>query len=437
MKGRLLVRGGRVLDAASGLDAIADVLVEDGLIREVGVGLAARVPQDGLRVLDASGMWVLPGLVDIHVHLREPGREEDETIETGTRAAAMGGVTTVLSMPNTLPPVDTAQRVAWVQQRAKDTAYVRVRVAGAVTMGQAGETLAGLDGMATQGAPAFTDDGRPVATAQLFRGCMEHARVADVRVIEHCEEMSLTNGGCMNEGPAAVTRDLKGIPNASESALAARDLEVLRLTGGKLHLAHISTRETMALLQRAKEDGLDVTGEVCPHHFTLADEDIPNRDPNFKMNPPLRSRADVEALRVAIGQGLVDVIATDHAPHAREKKQKPFAEAPFGIIGLETLIPLSLDLVRAGLVTPLRWAELVTSGPARVLGLKDAGTLRVGQPADITVVDPATPRTLEVFASKSQNSPFAGRPLQGGAVATLVGGTVVMQRGAVLARPWL
>jgi dihydroorotase len=437
MTARFLIEGGRVLDASQSLDAVTDVLIANGRVAEIGPALRARVPSEGLRVIDARGLWVLPGLVDIHVHLREPGREDDETLATGTLAAAMGGVTTVLSMPNTLPPVDTGEKVRWIHERAKATAHVRVQVAGAVSVAQAGEALAPLTDMNDQGAVAFTDDGRPVATAQLMRQCLETAQALGTRIIEHCEDLSLTNGGCMNEGPAAVSRGLKGIPNTSESVLASRDIEILRRTKGKIHLAHISTAETILLLKRAKEDGLDVTGEVCPHHFTLADEDIPDQDANWKMNPPLRSRDDVEALREAIADGIVDVIATDHAPHSPDKKQKPFAQAPFGIIGLETLVPLSLALVRAGLLTPLRWAHLVTHGPAVTLGLKTAGSLRVGMPADVTVVDPALERRPATFASKSHNSPFMGRNLQGHAVMTMVGGGIVMEQGVLVGRPVL
>ncbi|MBI5494010.1 MAG: dihydroorotase [Deltaproteobacteria bacterium] len=435
MTRRLLIEGGRVLDPAHGLDAICDVLIEDGVVRQVAPALRPHLPESGIEVIRAHGRWVLPGIVDMHVHLREPGREEDETIESGTRAAALGGVTTVLCMPNTLPPVDNPDKVGWVAKRAKETAWVRVQVAGAVTVNQAGEELAPLGGMADAGAIAFTDDGKPVSTAGFALQCLERSHVHGTRLIEHCEDPSLSNGGCMNAGPVATAKGLKGIPNSSESALAARDIEVLRRTRGKLHLAHISTAETLGLLRRAKEDGLDVTGEVCPHHFTLADEDIPELDTRYKMNPPLRSRADVEALQRAIAGGLVDVIATDHAPHAAEKKAKPFAEAPFGIIGLETLVPLSLSLVRAGLLTPLRWAHLLTAGPAAVLGLRGAGTLAPGSVADLVVVAPDLEHRMDLFRSKSDNSPFRGKLLQGFATTTVIGGRVVMQDGELVQRP--
>lgn len=430
---RLLLVGGRVLDPANGVDGTRDVLVEDGVIREVAPGLGLRV-QDapGLRRVDAAGLWVVPGLVDMHVHLREPGREEDETIRSGTAAAALGGVTTVLSMPNTVPPLDTPERVAWVRGRGRTHGHVRVVVAGAVTTGQAGQQLAPLSGMVAQGAVAFTDDGKPVATGGLLRQCLRCSRDLGTVVIEHCEDPSLSDGGCMNEGPVATQKGIRGYPNVAESALAARDLEILRREGGRLHLAHISTRETVELLRRAKEDGLDVTGEVCPHHFTLSDRDIPGTDANWKMNPPLRSPVDVEALQQAFASGIIDVIATDHAPHAAAKKARGFVDAPFGIIGLETLVPLSLELVRKGLISPLTWARVCSTNPARLLGLRDAGSLTVGHPADLTLVDPLLQRTAGPFASLSQNSPFAGRPLTGHAVMTVVGGRVVMERGALV-----
>lgn len=430
---RTLLHGGHVLDPATGVNAFADVLVDQGRVATVAPGLAHSIPDaPDLERIAAHGCWVVPGLVDMHVHLREPGREEDETITTGTASAALGGVTTVLSMPNTLPPLDTPERVAWVMKRARDVAHVRVVVAGAVTVGQSGNQLAPLQGMAKQGAVAFTDDGRAVATAGLFQGCLRCARDVDALVIEHCEDPSLSAGGCMNAGPVAQQKGLGGIPNLAESALAARDLEVLKREGGRLHLAHISTRETVELLRRAKDDGLAVTGEVCPHHFTLSDRDIPGADPNWKMNPPLRSQEDVRALQDAFAQGIMDVIATDHAPHSAEKKSRPFADAPFGIIGLETLVPLSLELVRQGLVSPMTWVALCSLNPARLLGL-ESGTLRPGVPADITVINPAAQRVAGPFASRSQNSPFAGRTLQGHAVLTMVGGRVVMRDGQLTA----
>lgn len=427
----LLIEGGRVLDPSADLDATVDVYIDGGMVQELGPGLGAKVPPQTRRI-DASGCWVVPGLVDMHVHLREPGREEDESIESGTRAAALGGVTTVLAMPNTVPALDTPQRVAWVVERAQQLAHVNVVVAGAVTVGQQGDELAPLSDMAKAGARAFTDDGRPVATAGLIRRCLERSRELDALVIEHCEDPSLSDGGCMNEGAPARQKGLKGIPNASESVLAARDLEVLKLAGGRLHLAHISTRETVELLRRAKDAGLSVTGEVCPHHFSLCDQDIPDADPNFKMNPPLRSQEDMRALQQAFAQGIMDVIATDHAPHAPEKKARGFVDAPFGIIGLETLIPLSLELVRLGLVSPLKWSALCSHNPARLLGLDRAGSLRKGFPADVTVVDPNLVRTPTQWASKSRNSPFTGRTLTGHAVCTVVGGQIVMQGEALV-----
>jgi dihydroorotase len=429
---RILIAGGRVLDPSQEWDQVGDVLVDNGRVVDMAPHLGARLPLAGLQVVNASGLWVLPGLIDMHVHLREPGREEDETLESGTRAAALGGVTTVLSMPNTVPPVDTPERVAWLVERARSTAKVRVEVAGAVTTGQLGEDLAPLEGMVNHGARAFTDDGKAVATGPLVRRALEQSKVLGVPLIEHCEDPTLSNGGCMNEGARSRALGLRGIPDASETVVALRDIELLRLTGGSLHIAHISCQATVELLRRAKEDGLLVTGEICPHHFTLCDADVPSADSNYKMNPPLRSSENVEAMRQALAKGVVEVIATDHAPHAAEKKARPFSEAPFGIIGLETLIPLSMELVRAGLISPLTWTSVLTTGPARILGLRDRASLKPGMPADITVVDPHLQRKMGRFGSKSQNSPFKDRILTGHAVMTMVNGHVVMEHGRLL-----
>lgn len=423
---RLLIEGGRVLDPARKLDAVRDVLIEEGKVKDVSPSLRKKLPDAGLEVISAKGLWVLPGLVDMHVHLREPGRSEDETIATGTAAAAAGGVTTVLAMPNTDPPVDSPERVRWVLDRAKETAVVNVLAAGAVSKGQRGEELAPLGSMADAGAVAFTDDGRPVATAQLMRRALEYARAFSLPVIDHCEEPGLSLGGCMHEGAASFRLGLRGIPSASETVTAMRDIELARLTGGKLHVAHVSCKETVEAIRRAKEDGLNVTGEACPHHFTLSDADIPAYDPNFKMNPPLRRKEDAQALIEGLADGTLDAISTDHAPHAAEKKALPFQDAPFGVIGLETLVPLSLALVRSGKLKPLRWAELVSSAPARLLGLKCKGTLKPGMDGDVTVVDPKAERVLAPpFKSKSANTPFIGWKLVGQAAATIVAGRIV------------
>ncbi len=422
---RLLIEGGRVLDAAQKVNEIRDLLIEDGKVRECAPGLKGKISKDGLKVISAKGRWVLPGIIDAHVHLREPGRGKDETIASGTAAAAKGGVTAVLAMPNTDPPVDSPERVRWVLDAARKDAAVRVLASGAVSKGQKGEELAPLGGMVEAGAVAFTDDGRAVATAQLMRRALEYAKAFGVPVIDHCEEPSLSAGGCMNEGEVSFRRGLNGIPRAAEAVIALRDIELARLAGGKLHLAHVSCRETVEALRRAKKDGLAVTGEACPHHFTLIDADVPEYDPNFKMNPPLRTAGDRDALREGLADGTLDAIATDHAPHAPDRKALSFQEAPFGVIGLETLIPLSLDLVHAGVLSPLRWAELLTAGPARILGLRASGSLRPGFDADVTIVDPEAQWTAEAFASKSKNSPFIGKRLKGRAAATIVGGKIV------------
>ena len=432
MSERILIEGGRVLDPGRKLDKVCDLYIEEGKVRECAAGLRKKLPQDGLRVIAAKGLWVIPGILDIHVHLREPGREKDETIKSGTRAAAMGGVTAVLSMPNTDPPVDTAERVRWVKAKSEKDASVRVLVAGAVSKQQKGAELAPLGGMAEAGAAAFSDDGRPVATAQLMRRALEYAKAFGVPVIDHCEELSLAEGGTMNEGEVSFRLGLNGIPRAAETITALRDIELARLTGGRVHLAHVSCRETVEAVRLAKKAGIAVTAEACPHHFALTDADIPDYDPNFKMNPPLRTKSDIEALREGFADGTLDAIATDHAPHAPEKKALPFQEAPFGVIGLETLVPLSLDLVRRKVISPLRWAYLLSSGPASVLGLKDRGSLKPGAEADVTVVAPDKDFAYEKSESRSRNSPFLGRRLRGKAEATVVGGRIVMEGGRLV-----
>ena len=426
---KILLEGGRVLDPAQKLDGPADVLIEDGKIAAAGAPSSLKARAKGARSVSAKGLWVLPGLIDMHVHLREPGRGKDETIRTGTRAAARGGVTSVLAMPNTEPPVDTPARVRWVREKAAEDAAVRVHVCGAVSKGQRGEELAPLGGMVEEGALAFSDDGKAVATAALMRRALEYARTFGVPVIDHCEDPSLSAGASMNEGAASFRLGLAGAPRTSETVVALRDIELARLTRGRVHLAHVSALETVEALRRAKAEGLAVTGEACPHHFTLCEDDMPAYDANFKMNPPLRTRADVEALRRALADGTLDAIATDHAPHAPDRKNLPFADAPFGVIGLETAVPLSLELVRSGVLTPSRWAELWTAGPARLLGLKGLGTLKPGSEADVVLIDPELEWSADRFESKSRNSPFTGRKLKGRAVSAWVKGRLVLDDG--------
>ena len=428
---RLLIRGGLVIDPARGLEAVRDVLIAGGRVAEVRAGPSRRSASaaPGTRVIDAAGRWVLPGLIDMHVHLREPGREGDETIATGTRAAAAGGVTTVLAMPNTEPVIDTPALVRFVLRRAREAGAANVLPAAAVTKGQKGLRLADLRALAEAGAVAASDDGRPVMNALLMRRALELAKAAGLPILDHCEDLNLSAGGVMNEGRAARLKGLPGIPGAAESVMAMRDIALARLTGGLLHLCHVSCAETVDAVRRAKRAGVRVTAEAAPHHFTLTDDDVPGLDADFKMNPPLRSKADREAVLEGLADGTIDAIATDHAPHAPKKKALGLAAAPFGVIGLETVLPLTLALVRKNVLSRRRAVELLTAGPARILALARKGGLQPGMDADVTVVDPDAAWVARSFRSKSSNSPFAGMRLRGRAHTVIVGGRIVVDGG--------
>ncbi|MDE2293313.1 MAG: dihydroorotase [Elusimicrobia bacterium] len=422
-----LIAGGRVVDPAAGVDGVRDVLLERGRVAAVGRGLRKALARRGdLEVYDASGRWVLPGLVDIHVHLREPGRTEDETIRSGAEAAARGGVTTVVAMPNTVPVTDSPRVIAAVLRAARGAA-VNILPAAAVTRGQRGRALTDFEACAAAGAAAFSDDGLPVADGELMRRALLAAKRLGLPLLDHAEELGATGPGVL--GLAAARRlGVPGIPADSEVLMAARDLALAQLTGGPLHLCHVSCAGTVALLREAKGRGLAVTAEAAPHHFTLTEGQVPRgrAAADWKMKPPLRGAADRAAVRAALAEGVIDCVATDHAPHAPRKKARGVCGAPFGVIGLETSLPLSLDLWREGLLSRLRLVERLSAAPARILGLKRKGTLRRGADDDVAVVDPGlawTPRPP--YASKSRNTPFAGRRLRGRAVLTVVGGRPV------------
>jgi dihydroorotase len=423
----LLIRNGRVLDPASQTDAALDVLLDGGKIMQVGPSLAAP----GAEVFDAKGLIVAPGFIDIHCHLREPGGELSETIETGTRAAAHGGFTTVCPMPNTNPVNDNAAVTRAMLERAAAVSPVRVWPIGAASKESKGEGLAEIGAMKEAGIVAVSDDGRPIATAKLARQVMDYCRALSLPVVDHCEDSSLAAGGVMREGPSSVRLGLRGIPAASESIAVARDIQVVDLTGCRFHVAHLSTRESLRLVREAKQRGLPVTCEVTPHHFTLTDEDVVY-DTRFKMNPPLPSREDHDALIGGLADGTVDAIATDHAPHAQSLKEVEFDRAPFGVTGFETALGLALELVHAKRISLMRMVELFTTGPARVLGPHFVKTrkLAAGEPADVTIFSVDAPWTFRTAdsASKSRNTPFDGRQFRGGPAATVVAGKIVWRR---------
>jgi len=419
----LLIRGGTLVDPSQGVDAPRDVLLENGRVEAI-LRPGQKPPPDA-RVLDAAGCWVIPGIIDLHVHLREPGREEAETIETGTRSAAKGGVCTVLAMPNTLPPTDSPEKVRWVYARARERASVNVLVAGAVTLGQAGRALTRMEALAAAGAAAFSDDGLPVADAGLMRAALKRAKRLGLPVLDHAEDLELTGRGVMHEGAASRRKRLPGIPAFSEALMSARDIRLAEETGAPLHLCHVSCAAVVDMVRDAKRRGVRVTAEAAPHHFSLTDEDIPDADPNYKMKPPLRAARDRAAVIEGLADGTLDVIATDHAPHPAGEKARGMCGAPFGIVGLETLIPLSLELVRRRALSRRALAERLSTSPARILGLRAKGTLRRGADADVTLIDPAARTILRApLASKSANTPFLGRALRGAARATIVGGRV-------------
>ncbi|HWE49725.1 MAG TPA: dihydroorotase [Bryobacteraceae bacterium] len=426
----LLITGGRVIDPASGGDGQADVLIRDGRIEAIGTGLADQHGASGITVLHANGAIVAPGFIDMHVHLREPGFEHAETIESGARAAAAGGFTTICCMPNTSPVNDSAMVTSYIIQRAKQIAKVNVRPIGAITKGSLGDELAAIGSMHEAGIVAISDDGRPVMNARVIRRAMELALALDIPVIEHCEDLNLSAGGDMHEGIESVRLGLRGIPASAEDVMVARDLLLAELTGVRYHVAHLSTSRAMAMVAFAKTRGIRVTCEVTPHHFALTDRELESYDSNFKMKPPLRCQHDVEAVIDGIVSGVVDAIATDHAPHPGSEKMQEFERCPFGITGLETAIGLSLaELIHKDKITLTRFVELFTTGPANVLKL-DRGTLAPGAPADVTVFDLHTQWTYDVQQSysKSRNSPFHGRRFKGGPLATIVGGEIVWTR---------
>ncbi len=422
----LLIKGGRVLSPEDSLDSELDVFVEDGVICQIGAQLAVTADE----TLDAHGQIVAPGFVDIHVHLREPGGEISETIETGLKAAVAGGFTAVCPMPNTKPIVDRSELVGATIAKAQQCGLARVFPVAAVSMESQGESLVDMAGLVASGAVAFSDDGKPVKTAGLMRRALEKAKSLSVPIIDHCEEPSLSVRGVINEGPVAERLNLRGIPNSAEDVCVARDLILAEVSGAHLHVAHLSTARAVEMVRVGKRRGIRVTCEVTPHHFTLTDEAVTEYGTNAKMHPPLRSKHDLDAVLAGIAEGTVDCIATDHAPHAPELKAKSMLEAPNGVIGLETALPLALrQFVHSGRISLAHLVVLMSTNPARVIN-QPLGRLKIGGPADITVFDPNLEWTYRAAEgrSKSRNSPFDNWPLKGAATATIVAGKIVYRR---------
>ena len=423
----LLVKNGRVIDPATDTDAPRDILIEGEKIVEVAQpGSVQAAP--GAEVFDATGLIVAPGFIDIHAHLREPGQESSETIESGTRAAARGGFTAVCCMPNTKPVNDNASVTRFIADRAKVHGSVRVWPIGAASVGSKGEAIAEIAAMKEAGIIAVSDDGKPIATAKLARQVMEYCRSLNLPVIEHAEDVSLAAGAVMREGVTSTRLGLRGMPAAAESVCVARDVQLAELTGARLHIAHLSAKASLEQVRSAKARGLHVTCEVTPHHFTLIDEDV-TYDSRFKMNPPLAAREDREALLAGLADGTVDAIATDHAPHEPALKDVEFDKAPFGILGFETGLSLALEqLVHSGRISLMRMVELFTAGPARVLGMERK--IARDQPGDLTIIslDHSWTYKVKESASKSRNSPFDARTFKGGAAATIVAGKIIYKR---------
>ncbi len=427
---RLLLKGGRILDTSQGLDKVADLLIEDGVVAEIG-SITAKADD---QVEDVTGKVVVPGLIDMHVHLREPGFEHKEDVRSGTRAAIAGGFTSIAAMPNTKPVTDNRSVVEFIRMRAAEAGLARVHPIGALTKELKGDEIAEIGDMIAGGAVAFSDDAFPIENAGLMRRAMDYCAMFDKPVIVHCEDKALADDGFMNEGLLATILGLKGIPREAEEIAVYRNVMIANLTGCRLHVAHVSTRGSVEIIRQAKEDGVTVTCETCPQYFTLTEDAVKGYDTNAKINPPLRSADDVAAIKEGLADGTIDVIATDHAPHAIEEKETEFAYAFCGMVGLETALGLALtELVHAGVISLASAIEKMTAAPARILGLENG--IKIGNAADITVIDPDAKWTVDPakFYSKSKNTPLGGRELIGAASLTIVGGRVVARNNEVIA----
>jgi dihydroorotase len=428
MNQTLLIQGGRIIDPSQKIDETGSLLVAEGRIAWLGKG-EATPPKTDYEVLDAQGLVVCPGLIDLHCHLRQPGYEEKETIASGTKAAARGGFTTICCMPNTNPPLDNQTAIEYIKAKAAAEAVVRVLAIGCISKGRKGQELAEMGELAAAGVVAFSDDGEPVLSSHIMRQALDYSRAFDLPVIDHCEDTALTEGGQMNEGVLSARLGLRGIPNAAEDIMVARDLALAQLTGGRLHIAHATTEGAVELIRRAKEKGIRVTAEVTPHHLTLTEERVIGYNTNAKVNPPLRTERDIEALIQGLNDNTIDIIATDHAPHTEGDKLCEFALAPFGISGLETALGSLMGLVHNKKLSLATLIAKLTYEPAKIIGNKQGklGTLAVGAPADVTIFDPNLEWVVDTrdFASKGKNTPLVGEKLKGKVIATLYQGKVV------------
>ncbi|AOY74868.1 dihydroorotase [Clostridium formicaceticum] len=426
----LLIKNGRVIDPISNIDEVKDVLIKDHRIAAV----AKNIEVAAEKVIDAKGCWVVPGLIDVHVHLREPGFEYKETIETGSKSAAIGGFTSICCMPNTNPVIDNTKVVDFILNKASKEAVVKVLPIGTITKGQLGEELAEIKEMVKRGICGISEDGKTVMNSRLMEEALKLAAELNIPVFSHCEDHALAGKGVMNEGKRSRELGIQGIPSASEEVIAARDIALAKDKGAKLHLCHISTKGTVEILKKGKDEGVFVTAEVCPHHFALTEEVVTAEDTNTKMNPPLRSQEDVEAIREALRNGIIDMIATDHAPHHEKDKNTSYEKAAFGIVGLETAVALTItELVEEGILTPMQMIELMSSNPAKLLGI-DRGTLGIGKMADITIIDPEEtyPIDKNQFVSKAKNTPFHGKKVKGKVKYTIVEGNIIVENGSLI-----
>ena len=419
----ILIKNGRLINPSENLDKVMDIFVEDGIIKEK----AESIEKQADTVIDAAGCYVMPGLIDLHVHFRDPGLTYKEDIETGSKAAAKGGFTTVCCMPNTKPVVDNVDTVKYIIEKGKKVGLTNVLPVGAVTKNMAGVEITDVEELKKAGICAISEDGKSVMNSGVYRKAMKNAAKANVPVLAHCEDINLVEGGVINLGDKSSELGVKGISNAVEDVIAMRDIMLAKETGATLHLCHCSTKDSVEMVKRAKEEGIKVTAEVCPHHFSMCSDDITSNDGNFKMNPPLRAREDMEALIKGLQDDIMDVISTDHAPHSAEEKAKDLEHAPFGIVGLETSVALTVtNLVKKGYLTPMQMAAKMSYNPAKVLGIPK-GALDEGKSADITIIDPNKEYTIDVntFESKGKNTPFDGYKVSGEVEYTILNGKVV------------